>query len=442
MQFPSLLGHAEELLGIVQNSRLPADSLIDSFFRSRRYLGAHDRRFLAETLYGTLRHLSRCESIAQKATGTFTDKLSEQDRRLWVIAAYLAVVERKKDLPVSALEQKIQSEGLRTKAAEVLSLLQNSDVVVPDDPVLRIAALYSFPEWMTARFVAEFGPEEAEQLCGVLNSPASLTLRVNTLKNSVEECQKTLEGMGVETVRAARSPVGLHVPRRRNLFQLEAFRNGLFEVQDEGSQLLPLFIDPKPTDKVLDACAGAGGKALQLSALMKNRGEIFAADINAVRLEKLKVRARRAGAFNIRTLATEDLLDRSADFEHGFDCIFVDAPCTGLGTIRRNPGMKWSVTEQSASELSLKQNSILAAHEKFLKPGGLLYYATCSVLREENEAVVEAFLQQHRHFSLVDAGPLARKSGLEAYVEKGFFRLWPHRHDTDGFFCAVVQKER
>jgi len=441
MQFPSLLGHVEELLGIVRASRLPADSLIDSFFRSRKYLGSHDRRFIAETLYGTLRHLTKCETLAVKALGELWSGLSAQDCRLWTVTAYLIGVDHQ-SIPASALEPRTQSADVRMRAAAILAALSKPVPDLPAEPVQRISAEYSFPEWMVARFVNEFGIVETEQLCGVLNTPASLSLRVNTLKTGIEDCQEALKAEGIETARTSVSPTGLKVPRRRNLFQLESFRKGFFEVQDEGSQMLPMFIDPKPTAKVLDACAGAGGKSLQLAALMKNRGEIYASDINAVRLEQLRKRSRRAGAFNIRPLLTEDLLESAQDFKGFFDIVFIDAPCTGLGTLRRNPGMKWSVSEQSVAELAMKQGEILTIHAPFVKTGGMLFYATCSVLKEENEEVVGKFLDQHQDFALLNAAEYSRKTGLERFIQKGYFRLWPHRDDTDGFFCAVLTRRQ
>lgn len=440
MQFPSLLGHVEQLLGIIQNSRLPADSLIDSFFRARKYLGSHDRRFIAETLYGTLRHLSKCETLAAKALSAVS-QLSEQDRRLWTVAAYLTAVEPEKEMTAAVLEAKTQSAEVKARATEIMACLKEP-LGVPSDPVQKIAVEYSFPEWMVARLVADFGPAETERLCAVLNTPAPLSLRVNLLKTDVESCQAALRKEGIETVRTTLSPVGLQVPRRRNLFQTESFRQGFFEVQDEGSQMLPLFMDPKPTAKVLDACAGAGGKTLQLAALMQNRGEIYAADINAFRLDALRKRSRRAGAFNVRPLSTENLLDRSGELKEFFDIVFIDAPCTGLGTLRRNPGMKWSVTEQSVVELSSKQNEILTVHAPFVKPGGLLFYATCSVLKDENEDVVGTFLETQPDFVLLDGADYAKKTGLERFVQNRYFRLWPHRDDADGFFCAILQRKR
>lgn len=438
MLFPSLLGHAEELLGIVQNSRLPADSLVNTFFRARKYLGAKDRRFLAETLYGTLRHLSRCQSLVTAAFGPING-LSDEDRRLWTVLAFLTAVNNQ-HIGIPDVEVKTRSEEIRKRIPEILSFFKAPTVRFPEDPEEKIAAVHSFPLWMVKRFVADLGLSGTEQLCQALNAPALLTLRVNTIKTTVEECKRILAEQGVEAEPTPISPAGLHVARRQNLFQLKAFREGMFEVQDEGSQLLPIFIDPKPQAKVLDACAGGGGKSLQLAALMKNRGEIFASDINRVRLNDIRKRSKRAGAFNIRIISTADLMERAEEFRGFFDIVFVDAPCTGLGTLRRNPGMKWSVSELSVKELAAKQLDILGGHAEFLKPGGLLFYATCSVLREENEDVIRTFLDTHPSFSLSSAADHSLRTGLERFAQEGFFRLSPHRDNTDGFFCAVLAR--
>ena len=183
------------------------------------------------------------------------------------------------------------------------------------------------------------------------------------------------------------------------MFSLPAFRAGWFEVQDEGSQLLPFLIDPKPNAKVLDVCAGAGGKTLEFAALMKNRGEIYAADINSFRLEELRKRTKRAGVQNVRIQEIQAIEDLAEQYSNFFDIVFVDAPCSGLGTIRRNPGMKWMVTEQTVIEVSEKQRSILHSSALLVKPGGRLVYATCTLLRQENENVVENLLVQHPEFT-------------------------------------------
>ncbi|HEY4613776.1 MAG TPA: RsmB/NOP family class I SAM-dependent RNA methyltransferase, partial [Bacteroidota bacterium] len=196
------------------------------------------------------------------------------------------------------------------------------------------------------------------------------------------------------------------------------------------------------TAKLLDACAGAGGKTLEFAAIMKNRGEIFAADIHDTRLDELRKRSRRAGASNIRVKAVASLSDLSGDFTGYFNVILIDAPCSGLGTIRRNPGMKWSVTEETVRELSEKQGAILEQSAALVKPGGKLVYATCTVLREENEGVVEQFLSAHPEFAVADVSASVEKLKLSSAISGKYMRLQPHVHGTDGFFCAFLDRRK
>jgi 16S rRNA (cytosine967-C5)-methyltransferase len=201
-------------------------------------------------------------------------------------------------------------------------------------------------------------------------------------------------------------------------------------------------VDPKPAIKLLDACAGAGGKTLEFSALMKNRGEIVAADINSYRLEELRKRYRRAGADNIRIRAVDSLAELQKEYAAYFDVVFVDAPCSGLGTIRRNPGLKWKVNEQTIDEVSAKQQSILISVSPLLKPGGLLVYATCTVLRQENELQIDSFCARTGNYSPYLKASAAGVSAGMSRQNNGFFSLLPHKHDTDGFFCAMLTKIR
>ena len=440
MQFSSLIGHTHEVLGIIHDSDKPADSLLDSFFRTRKYLGSHDRKFIAETTYGVLRHRSRCESLAQSVTASLPAAAKAKDGLFWVILAYLVSVERRADLDASALKLVAETTGDKTQGAGILEKFREGSTGPAETPAGRIAQEYSFQPWMVDRLIQEYGGQEAEAICSSLNNQAPLTLRVNTLKGTVEECQAALKSEGIETVRTELSPFGLRVAKRANLFGLSAFRQGLFEVQDEGSQLVPILIDPKPTDKVLDACAGAGGKTLQLAAHMRNRGEIIASDINAFRLRELRKRSNRAGAFNIKVKSTDELKEQSDSYRGYFDIVFIDAPCSGMGTIRRNPGMKWSISEDGIKELSAKQSSILSSHAEFVAPGGLLVYATCTMVREENEDVVDRFLNEAPHFRLVDPERHTRKTGISNCTRNGHFVISPTTHGTDGFFCAVLER--
>ena len=444
MKSSSLLGHASELFQRVRSSGRPADSVIDSFFRSHKYLGSHDRRFIAETTYGTLRHLRLCEHLLLKSLGEDAQGILPADGTTLLLVAYLVAVERRTKLIYADLEPVVKSGKLRHHLRTILNTLVKAeppDTSELSDPIARIGLRYSFPDWMIARFIDQYGVTQTETLCKSLNEQAPVTLRANILKATVEECQKALAAEGIGSERTKLSPVGLQLSKRLNVFQLQAFRNGLFEVQDEGSQLLPLIVDPKPTAKVLDACAGAGGKTLHLAAIMKNRGEIVAADVHSARLEELRKRARRADVSNVRIQRVEDVADLEEKYRGRFDVVIVDAPCSGIGTVRRNPGMKWMVSEETVQELSQKQRHILEACASLVAPGGRIAYATCTLFREENEEVVEAFLELHREFALATNLPAA--SGLDAssLVDRGYVRLFPHRDGTDGFFIAVLQKQ-
>jgi 16S rRNA (cytosine967-C5)-methyltransferase len=442
MQLSSLLGHTQELLGVIFKSNRPADSLIDMYFRSRKYLGSHDRRFIAETTYGTLRHLRKCEHHLTAALARVGDNLQNDDRIILLIVAYLSFLGKNLEITPDILLTRLTSTQTRENVALLLTNLVKPTTISAESAIQRIGIEYSFPDWMVERFIQQYGESEAEKICSSLNEQAPLTLRVNTLKASVEQCQEELRKQGIETTRTSLSPVGLNITKRINVFSLPVFRDGWFEVQDEGSQLLPILLDPKPNAKVLDVCAGAGGKTLELAALMKNRGEIYATDINGFRLEELRKRTKRAGVQNVRVQeieAIEDLVDRYKDF---FDMVFVDAPCSGLGTIRRNPGMKWMVTEQTVNEVSEKQKAILHSSVPLVKPEGRLVYATCTLLRQENEEVIEEFLMLHPEFTIVklDAAiPLVQSVGGTS--TDLFFKLFPHIQRTDGFFCAALKKQ-
>lgn len=433
MLLASLLGHTTELLATIRSSSKPADSLIDQYFRKRKYLGSHDRKFIAETTYGTLRHWRLCEWLVGDRAG----HVSAHEKLLLTVAAYLTSVDKSLRPTLEALLPRERSPQLAGALSDLLASADRPIGTNGRSNLEHVALQYSFPDWMVDRFFRRFGEPEAAELCASLNQPAPLFIRVNTLKTSVSECREKLAQEGVETLPCAQIPFALTLKKRINVFALRTFKDGFFEVQDVGSQLIPFLLDPKPTAKILDACAGAGGKSLEFAALMKNRGEIVAVDIQKYRIEELRKRARRAGAFNIRTRSVTSLEDLRPDFDGAFDLVLVDAPCTGTGTIRRNPGMKWSVTEEMVTELSRKQLDILSACTTLVKPGGRLAYATCSLFDEENEDVVGRFLELHREFNIV---PPPEASGAAGTGAMPALRTFPHRDGADGFFCAVMQR--
>lgn len=425
MKLTSLIGHVVELYEDVSQSRKPADHLIDTFFRSRKYLGSHDRRFIAETLYSMLRHKRRIEWIVARL-----ESRTAMPLHLCVTSLFL----EKKISKEALLEDEILPSAIIDRLSELVE-------TIPDETLLdeRIGMTYSFPQWMIQRWIKKYGEAEMEELCATLNMQAPITLRVNTLKCSVEECQRSLKSEGIESIKSEYSPFGLHIPKRINVFQLESFRKGFFEVQDEGSQMLALLVDPKPRKKVIDACAGGGGKSLAMAAIMKNRGEIYSLDIHGFRLDELRKRIKRAGVDTVRVRTVKE--DESPVELHGTaDYVLVDAPCSGTGTIRRNPGMKWTVYPEMIDELQIKQKMILSNYAQCVAVNGILVYATCSLMEEENEAIVESFLSLHPEFSLVDPKTVLARYGLDILSNNRYFQLLPHHNGTDGFFAAIMKR--
>ncbi|MDD3518720.1 MAG: RsmB/NOP family class I SAM-dependent RNA methyltransferase, partial [Chromatiales bacterium] len=297
----------------------------------------------------------------------------------------------------------------------------------------------SLPDWLADALSQQFGESEAAALADALNRPAPVDLRVNPLKTTREALAGVLAASGHPAVPTPWSPQGLRREDRAPLFNLPAFREGLFEVQDEGSQLIGLLTAPQPGERVLDLCAGAGGKTLHLGALMQGRGAIVACDVSARRLDQLKPRLARAGLSNVRLTPIRDENDAKLKrLRGGFDRVLVDAPCSGTGTLRRNPDIKWRALE--LDQLLRTQAALLDAAARLVKPGGRLVYATCSLLDAENAAQIDAFLARHPEFRRMPVADSLREAGIDWPPTETDLRLLPHRHGTDGFYAAVLAR--
>ena len=444
MKTSSLIGHTAEVYDLIIRSEHPADSTIDTFFRSHKYLGSHDRRFIAETAYGMLRHKKRIEWLCETSGKKFLESSDNPAAFLQCLVYRAAVANDEVEMLVHELEadpsEKQSLSFFLNEVKEQNGRFEN-ELSSQSGGTAELSLRYSFLEWMIEEWLGQYGEDETAHLCAALNKPAPLTLRVNTLKTTVDDCQEALAKENIETERTKYSSVGLTVRKRINVFQLDIFRKGFFEVQDEGSQLLSLLVDPKPTSKVVDACAGGGGKSLALAALMKNRGAIFALDTNSFRLEGLRKRIRRSGVDTIRVCKVEEG-QLPPGLTDAADNVLVDAPCSGLGTIRRNPGMKWTVTPASVAELNIKQSNILNHYAQCVKMNGRLIYSTCTMMRLENEGVVEKFLGDHPQFEIMEPSVILRRYQLETLMQEKYFRLKPHVHGTDGFFAAVMRRKQ
>jgi len=401
-----------------------------------------------------LRHKLLIHTLFQSGSREVNGHTTSMNLRcpLGLYLAYLLAVE-KKDVSVVAETLgsywKIHFPSVPLdRLAE--AVLRHHDLDLASGSVAdRLSVMYSFPKWIVEEWLARLGELETEALCAALNTPAPTTVRVNTLKTSAEECQKRLLREGVAAERTRLSPFGLSLAKRVNVPSLQSFKDGWFEIQDEASQIVPLLLDPQPGEIVIDACAGGGGKTLELAALMNNDGRILAFDVEARRLRNLEKRAERAGVQGLKVQLVgkgfageeDDGLPTGQAGATKADAILIDAPCSGLGTLRRNPGNKWRVSPAFVEHISQQQGKLLEQWSPLLKPGGRLVYATCTLLRKENEEVAERFLARHAEFKLDSSSQILLKWGLAHLSPNGYLHLYPHQHGTDGFFAAILQRK-
>ena len=419
----ALLDLTTELLRSVLKLDAPADGLVSQFFRKHRDLGPRERHTLAETTYGVLRQRQLYLHLAQQ--GKFGGQTSPLERRLAILAWQ-------------------GNEGFLRGALSPLEQTWLAEVNQIDRAALPDKLRHNLPDWLANPLREQLG-DEFWPLVEELSRSAPLDLRVNVMKGKREDVQRTLAEAGIDAQPTPHSPWGLRVQGKPALSKLPVFTGGGVEVQDEGSQLLALITDPKRGEMVVDFCAGAGGKTLALGACMRNTGRLYAFDISGHRLEALKPRLARSGLSNVHPAQiAHERDDRVKRLAGKIDRVLVDAPCSGLGTLRRNPDLKWRHSPKALEELQAKQTAILASAARLLKPGGRLVYATCSLLAVENERVAEAFTAAHaadfEPMPVLTALQAARVDNPEALVAGPYLRLWPHRHHTDGFFAAIWQR--
>ena len=419
----ALLDACSELVKLTLQFQHPADSVVSRYFRDHRNLGPRERATLAETVYTVLRKKTLFESLARSGSGP-------KERRMAILGFHG---------PRNFLKSALNEQEIKW--------VDECDAIQPEE--LMAQHRHNLPQWMADALQAQVG-DQFEALAASMLEPAPLDLRVNALSAKRDAVQKELVKAGIKAEATPYSPWGLRVQEKPALTKLEAFQQGRIEVQDEGSQLLALLLDAKRGEMVVDFCAGAGGKTLAIGAQMRNTGRLYAFDVSAHRLEALKPRLARSGLSNVHPAALAHERDERVKRLSGkIDRVLVDAPCSGLGTLRRNPDLKWRQDQTAIAELNAKQTAILDSAARMVKSGGRLVYATCSVLPEENEHVAQAFQAAHPDFVAMDAGEVLAQLKVEnaaslcAGGDTGtqYVRLWPHAHQTDGFFAAVWQRK-
>jgi 16S rRNA (cytosine967-C5)-methyltransferase len=404
-----------ELLDTILTGTMPADAQMERYFRAHPNMGVRDRGEVAETVYACLRERRVLAHIAG----------SDTDTRGIVLACLL-----RQGHSARALEPLAPDSDIRTLAGRARTL---------DSSALPVAVRANLPDWLAERLELQIGAEAMLALAESLNRPAPVDLRINTFKGDRETVRERLASEGHPAEPTPYAPDGLRRLERTPLFRTQCFRDGLFEIQDEGSQLISLLLEPRRYEMVVDFCAGAGGKTLHLGALMANTGTLYAFDTSAARLERLKPRLRRSGLQNVRSVLIAHERDaRVVRLQGKIDRVLVDAPCSGTGTLRRNPDIKWRPID--LERLVAEQQRILTAAATLVKPGGRLVYATCSLLREENDGVTGTFLAAHPQFRTVPVTEILVRRHIPLAMADPALRLSPLAHGTDGFYALVLER--
>lgn len=438
----SQLRAASEIWSEIRSTPHPADRWLARYFHeNRKRFGSRDRRFISETIYALFRQKRFIETWAESL------KVQDHPYRIALLAAVTA--------DLVSLEQ-FQQEWLANPkrihlpAQGFYQRLRHQELPegcrFPSEDE-ELAVKYSFPEWLVRRWIRQFGKEKTEALLSAMQSRPPLTLRVNPLKTTRDKLMMRFGKKGIQTAATQNSPYGIVLKDRLNIWDSEEFREGFFEVQDEGSQKVTQLVNPKPCDIVWDVCAGGGGKTLFLAALMKNQGRVLATDIRRNKLEELKKRAKRAGVYNIFPAAMEHVAAIREVRKKGIDKIVIDAPCSGTGTLRRNPDAKWKLAEDDFKRFHQEQVAIIEKSLPLLKKGGRFYYITCSLEREENEAVMEEIFSKYPQLKKVpvpqNRGEVETRKGqpVPYSTQEGYLRLYPDTDQTDGFFLAIAENK-
>ncbi len=444
---------AFEILLRIEKERSYADILIDRELSAGELMGP-DRGLLTELVYGVLRRRGTLDHIINQFSRQKVEKLERIVLILLRLGLYQELFLDR--IPVSAAvnETVNLAKVLAPRSAGFINAVlrtadrERDEIRYPDrqgDPVGCLSARYSHPQWIIARWIEQLG-DEAESLAIAMSEAPPLTIRTNTLRITRDALIARLAAEGANADATRFSPDGLNIATRIPLVGLPGFSEGLFTIQDESSQMAAIFLAPLPGERVLDICAAPGGKTTHLAQLMENRGAILACDAASRKLALIEENARRLGidiisTFHLDATKPGPESGREPMTADHFDRVLVDAPCAGLGVLRRNPEGKWWKTPADIMELATRQKAILRNGAEFLKEGGTLLYATCSTTPEENEEVIADFLSKRPDFMLEDLRGLF-PAHAELFTEEGFFRSWPHRHGMDGFFAARLRKKQ
>lgn len=477
MKISTLLSHSAKLFSLMLRSPQPSDVLASQYFRKRKYIGSNDRKFISESVFATM----RMKLLSEICSSTFPVSNTNLHDKI-VIASTITIIHNVDYYseifkPAHILSKMLKDDDLDLNEIIFAALIE-LDILNPDSAkhfaktiIERLSSLdsrardvlmnssnpsaeqlkllenrYSLPLWISKDWIDSplhiRSWANACQLADSMLFPASLCLRVNTNLTSVKYVMDLLKSKGIECHKGKLSPFSIIINQRIDLRNDILFKEGIIEVQDEGSQMIGICLSPEPKEKILDSCAGAGGKSLQICSMQNDSGEIIATDIELKKLKELNKRADRSGFKSIKTFLANKKLSDNIEHE-SFDKVLVDAPCSGSGTFRRSPILKWRISRSSVKKNAKKQFKLLNEYSRYLKPGGILVYATCSILPEENDIVVDRFLRENKNFRKDAIKPAFDRFDVKIQDlndNSHSLSLTPHDHNTDGFFMVRLRK--
>ena len=444
---------ALSILNRLECSHHTLDGILDPTIEATPISSRRDRNFIYALTYGTLRWQGRLDWILDQVSNTPVQNMNPKVRNILRLGLFqILFMDR---VPASAavntavdLTKTVSSPKVTGFVNAVLrsAIRRRETISFPDaarNPVAALATRKSFPPWMIERWIEQMGHDETLAMCKTINTMPPLTLRTNTLKTDRQSLTAALQADGEDPQPTPCSPLGLRFTRtNRSVPDLPGFRDGGFQVQDEAAQLVTFILDPRPGERILDACAGLGGKTGHIAQQMKNTGRITAMDHQSAKLSRLAQEMRRL-RITIVSPKTVDLNNASATARLGmFDRVLVDAPCSGLGVLRRHPDAKWRHTTHTFSKMAKRQLQFLDHLAPLVKSGGSLVYAVCSTEPEENEKVIKPFLNNHSNFTVTPAAPFLPSPARHLVTPDGYFRTLVHRHQMDGFFVVRFRKTR
>jgi 16S rRNA (cytosine967-C5)-methyltransferase len=438
-----------DILSRVEGSDRHPDTLLTDSFKKYRYLSPLDRAFLTELTYGVLRWRGKLDWIIRHSSRVPFEKIELEILNILRLGFYQILFLSK--TPSSAavnesaeLAKRIRGQGGAGFVNAILRsiLRQKGEVLYPDigeNPALHISVAESHPLWLIRRWLEEVGLEETKKICAINNQVSALNLRTNTLRIKREDLMKKLEEKGLKPVSNFFSEEGILLRNPPPTSELPFLKEGLFIIQDEASQLVTFILDPKRRERILDACAAPGGKTTHIAQRMENEGEIYALDLGKGKLNLIEEGCLKLGIKIVKTLKGNAVSPLPVPKGSEFDRVLADVPCSGFGTLRRNPDLKWRKGEEDIGRLSELQSSILRNLSGYVREGGILTYSTCTVFHEENEDVVEKFLDDHPEFRLVPIDEVLPEK-CHSLIKEGYFKSFPPRDQMDGFFVARMVK--